>query len=175
MGHVTTVAIFAAALAGCRWDPHTPLTQAEQARIDASLLGVVPVVGHPVGADLGGEITYVGLDAGPVVPGGTLTLVHVFEVTGLVFDWDLFVHVDTDQGGRINADHVPVDGLLAPMLWKPGQIVRDEHRVVLPDELGRRVKVYVGFYRGDQRLVVRSGPQDGANRLLAAELPVTGP
>jgi hypothetical protein len=163
--------------AGCSIYDAPVLDGEERARVEANLLERVPPMRHEVGADLGGEVTYLGLDAHPlpVRPGGTLTLVHYFRVERLLFDWELFVHLDrTDGRGRINADHVPVDGLLPARRWRRGWIVRDEHTVDLPGTLREELVVYVGLYRGQERLEVREGPRDDGDRVRAAVLAVEG-
>jgi hypothetical protein len=170
--------VLALLLASCDWGVPADLTGEQEREVERNLLDSVPIPAYPVGADLGGEVTYLGLDASPVpvVPGARLVLVHYFRVADIVFDWDVFVHLV--HGGRsrlVNADHVPVGGLYPAWRWKKGQIVRDEQVVTLPADVEGSLKVYVGLFRGRERIEIRSGPGDRLSRVLAATLPVGEP
>ena len=70
----------------------------------------------------------------------------------------------------INGDHVPLDGRFPTPYWVPGYYITDEH-VVTPktgDQLSAPsgvYQIYMGFFAGDRRMKVVSGPQDGDNRV----------
>ena len=56
---------------------------------------------------------------------------------------------------------------------RDGQIIRDEHTIRLPPTWAHdKMKVYVGIWRGNERMPVLSGEKDPEGRLLAATIPV---
>lgn len=78
--------------------------------------------------------------------------------------WKVFVHIDA-PGQRIHADHDPVEGMFPTDNWKPGDLIRDDHRVVVKRTQGRgRHTFYVGLFRGSTRMAVTVGDKDRENR-----------
>ena len=109
----------------------------------------------PVNADLDGKVVYLGLDVD-----------HVADRAGQGRHADALLEggrVARRRAGRrsrtsrrpatrryINADHAPVKGKYPVSSWKAGEIIRDQHTVRLPRELG----VAVG--RGLRRALARA-------------------
>jgi hypothetical protein len=154
-----------------------PLTRAEKTRVKRNILTAPPAkLRYRVNADLEGKLVYLGLDApaGPVVPGKPFIVVHYWQVKQAVPGWKLFVHTNGPKRSDFrNFDHTPVHGLYPVSQWKPGEIVKDRHAIVLPKNTRYpTVDIYVGIWRGGRRLKVRSGKNDGQNRVLAARIPV---
>lgn len=78
--------------------------------------------------------------------------------------WKVFVHLDA-PGQRVHGDHDPVEGLFPTDNWKPGDLVQDEHRVVIKrTTAAARFTLYVGLYRGDTRMKITVGDKDNENR-----------
>jgi hypothetical protein len=132
-----------------------------------------------VNANLDDKIVYLGMDvsADEIKPGQTVTLTHYWKVNAHPGEgWKVFTHVNgPNQQGFLNFDHRPVRGKYPAAEWKAGEIIRDEHPVRLPESWPHdKMTVYVGLWRGQDRLKVKSGPQDGQNRVLAATLPIQG-
>jgi hypothetical protein len=130
-----------------------------------------------VNGDLDGKVIYLGMDASmnPVEPGRDLKLTHFWKVISPPGPgWRMFVHVNGPNGqGFINWDHHPVRGKYPVAQWKAGEIIRDEHTNRLPVTWPHdKVEVYVGLWRGAERMAIKSGPKDSGGRLLAASLPV---
>jgi hypothetical protein len=142
------------------------------------VLSSVPAVQHPVHAKFEDKIELVGYDldlAGRDYVGAG----QVFHVTwvwrvlqGNLGSYKIFVHVDA-ANQRINGDHEPVDGKYPVRLWDEGDVIVDRQEISVPatSRPGRYV-FYLGFYRGEDRLKVVEGPQDGANRVRAGEIEV---
>jgi len=154
-----------------------PLTQAEKVRVRKNILKAPPAkMRFRVNADLEGKVVYLGMDApaGPVVPGKPFTVVHYWQVNQAVGGWKLFVHTNGPKLSDFrNFDHRPVFGLYPVSEWKPGEIIKDRHAIVLPKTTRyKTVDIYVGIWRGGRRLKVRSGANDGKNRVLAARVAV---
>jgi hypothetical protein len=83
-----------------------------------------------------------------------------------------FLHVDT-EGQRINGDHDPVDGMYPVRLWNEGDIVVDRQRVSVPATTPPGTyTMYIGFFRGESRLKVLSGPKDDADRVQAGTIQI---
>jgi len=146
--------------------------------ISDNVLNATPTPRYVVNADLDGKLVYLGVDVDPpppLEPGKDVKLIHYWKYVASPGDgWKIFTHLEAPGGkGYVNLDHQPVHGKYPLSRWKVGQIVRDEQTVHVPavwpyDEL----RIYTGSWKGPERLPVKSGPQDGANRVLAAALPV---
>ena len=147
-----------------------------------NILATAPTPRFPSGAVLDngdkGQVTYLGadVDVTTVVPGQSFTLTHYFRVEKSVAEgWRLFVHLDGTPAKRahLNADHVPIGGKYPLGLWKAGEIIRDSHKVMVPPSWpADKVTIYVGLWKGQTRFAVKSGRQDGQNRVFSMELPV---
>lgn len=162
-------------VAGCvEQEPDRP-TEDDKRIIRQNILKKVPKLKHTVNADLEGKVTYLGLDVDKDViqPGEQFTLTHYWKVHKKVDGWRLFVHLNgPGKRGFINADHKPIGGRYPVSRWKPGQIIRDEHKVTLPgDYKDDKVMVFAGLWKGKLRMKIK-GPQDEENRILCATLPV---
>ena len=134
---------------------------------------------HPNDAVLEDKLEYLGVDVDTdtVTPGKAFTLTHYWKVLNPVGDdWKIFVHLETPDSKKnhLNADHVPIGGKYPVSLWKKGEIIRDIHRVSVPQSWpGNEVDIYVGAWKGPLRLKVTKGSQhDSENRVLAVKLPV---
>jgi hypothetical protein len=84
--------------------------------------------------------------------------------------YKVFVHID-GQGQRIHGDHEPINGQYPLKLWNAGDVIVDEQKFDVPASYRRgNYTIYMGFYSGDTRLTVESGPSDGANRATVGVL-----
>lgn len=147
--------------------------------VKENLLSAAPQPTHSVNADLDGKVIYVGLDVSPspIEPGKDFKLTHYWKVVSPPGEgWRTFTHMNgPNKQGYINADHGPVRGKYPVSQWKAGDIIRDEHSVRLPPTWQHdRVEVYVGIWRRNERLPVKTGQKDAEGRLLAAIITVKG-
>lgn len=164
---------------GCVEQQDDKPTAEDMAFVKQNLLPAAPTPKVVVNADLDGKLVYLGLDADPmpVELGKDVKLTHYWKVISAPGDgWRAFTHVSgPNNQGFLNFDHVPVRGKYAVSQWKAGDIIRDEHMVRLPVTWPlQTVEIYVGIWKGQQRLAVKSGTQDGKDRLRAAVLEVKG-
>jgi len=143
-----------------------------------NILTTAPTPKYPANADLDGKVVYLGLDVDhvPIEPGKDATLTHYWKVvspTGA--EWKTFTHLNAGGAKHfINADHAPVKGKYPVSAWKAGEIIRDQHTIRLPADWGAAsVEVYVGLWRGNTRMPIKSGPHDNEGRVLAAAIPVS--
>jgi Carbohydrate family 9 binding domain-like len=152
-------------------------TEEDMKAVKTNILTTAPSPQFAVNADLEGKVVYLGMDADPAtaVPGKELKLTHYWKMVASPGDgWRVFTHIEgPNHQNFINADHGPVGGKYAVNQWKPGEIIRDQHTITLPATWNHEsVMVYTGLWRGPTRLAVKSGPNDGANRVVAATIPV---
>jgi hypothetical protein len=162
---------------GCVEQERDKPTADDLASAKANLLTTPPSPRYPVNADLDGKVLFLGIDADPVPveAGKDLKLTQYFKVVAPPGDgWRTFTHLEgPGKQNYVNADHTPVEGKYPVSAWKAGDIVRDVHTVRVPDGWSfPALEVYVGLWRGAERLPVKSGPHDAEGRVLAASLPV---
>ena len=108
---------------------------------------------------------------GYVGPGQKFTIVWVYRVLqSNIGPYQAFLHVDA-EGQRINGDHDPVDGMYPVRLWTQGDVVVDRQVVEVPaTSPPSKYTMYAGFFRGESRLKVTRGPNDGADRVIVGEI-----
>ncbi|MES1157816.1 MAG: carbohydrate-binding family 9-like protein, partial [Haliangium ochraceum] len=155
-------------------------TEEDMKTVQASLLTAAPAPKFPINADLEGKVVYLGLDVDPPspLPGKEVKLTHYWKVVASPGEgWRVFTHIEgPNHQGFINADHGPVGGKYPVSQWKAGQIIRDEHTVTLPATFSHQsMIVFTGLWRGPARLAVKTGPSDGANRVIAATVAIQAP
>ena len=152
-------------------------TEDDMKAVRSNLLTTPPAPRFAVNADLDGKIVYLGMDVEPATaePGKDLRITHYWKMVASPGDgWKVFTHLEgPGHQSFINSDHGPVGGKYPVSQWKPGEIIRDQHTVAVPASWSHEsLLVYVGLWRGPTRLAVKSGPSDGADRVLAATVPV---
>ncbi len=154
-------------------------TAEDLAYVKQHLLSAAPAPQIVVNGDLDGKVVYLGLDAEPaqVEPGKDVKLTHYWKVISPPGEgWRTFTHVSgPNNQGYQNWDHHPIRGKYPVGQWKAGDIIRDEHTIRLPPTWPHsNVEIYVGIWKGNNRLAVKTGAQDGQNRLRVAVLEVKG-
>lgn len=156
---------------------------AEQAAFDRS--GLTDVIRdqvtprHPVRATLG-DVDILGADLPDhaLSRGARATFTVYFSPRApLDRDWQVFVHIDAKDGrSRLNGDHYPAGGRYRTTLWRAGEVIADRfERVITPNLPAGDYDVWVGFYRGDDRLPFRGGDRsvtDGDNRVRVGTIVV---
>jgi cellulose/xylan binding protein with CBM9 domain len=176
--HLSLVASAAAMLFGACVEQDDEKPNDEDMKVaKQNILATAPTPKYVVNADLDGKLVYLGLDVDPATPepGRDIKLTHYWKLVAPPGDgWKPFTHLEgPNHQSYINADHAPVKGKYPPSAWKAGEIIRDEHVVRLPANWSSdSVIVYTGFWRGDARLAVKSGPHDPKDRVIAATIPV---
>jgi hypothetical protein len=123
---------------------------------------------HVVEADFEGKVRLLGYDLPPQIARGQEFKIRLyFQVLQPIGgSYKVFLHFD-GPGTRFNGDHVPLEGRFPTPNWVPGYYITDEHQMS-PDRATQPsgfYHVYMGFFAGDTRLKVVSGPQDGENRV----------
>ncbi len=146
--------------------------------IAAAILGADPKPLYDVGANYDGRIELVGYDLelpsdGSVGAGQGFEIIWYWRVIGEApAGYQVFVHID-GFGLRLNGDHVPVGGRYPTKLWDEGDLIADSQELTVPANF--RVgdyAIYVGLFSGSKRLELKSGANDGENRLNVGTLRV---
>ena len=132
---------------------------------------------HVVNATLGGiKILGADLPKRALSRGERLPVTLYFEVVEAVeADWQVFVHVDAKDGRyRLNGDHYPAGGRYRTGLWQVGEHIADRfERAVTGAMPAGEYDVWIGFYRGQERLPFRGGDRsatDGENRVRVGSI-----
>ncbi len=94
--------------------------------------------------------------------------------------WLLFTHTKDEGSGKMgNLDYVgPLreqrknnHQVLGPERWEKGKVYVDEQTYKVPDDVtGAEVTVIVGIWKGDARLRIVSGPNDGDNSAIVGKI-----
>jgi hypothetical protein len=149
-----------------------------QSFIASAVLKDAPEAQHPVGASYEDRIELRGYDL--ELPGGDsvgagqrFKVTWYWRVVGKVpAGYQVFVHVD-GHGLRLNGDHVPVSGRYPTTLWDIGDLIVDTQELTIPASYPvGDYSIYVGFFSADKRLEVKSGLDDGDDRVNAGTLRV---
>ncbi|EYF08930.1 glycosyltransferase family 39 protein [Chondromyces apiculatus] len=135
---------------------------------------------HPVRARFEDQLELIGWevtdDEGRVVDGVVPQRPHHLRTYFRVLKpvggtWKMFVHIDGAQR-RYNGDHPVLGGRYPMNLWQVGDIVVDDHEVVLePNFTTGEYTLYLGFFSGDNRFRVTEGPNH-ENRVIAGSVRV---
>jgi hypothetical protein len=137
-----------------------------QRRLDANMEDKLEVIGIDM-LDERGRL------AESIAAGRTYHLKTYYRVLAPVTtEWEAFIHID-GYHRRHNGDHKPMNGKYPMSLWLPGDLLVDDHEFKLePNFTPGTYTIYFGLFVGDTRLKVKSGPNDGDNRINGGALRV---
>ncbi|WP_437586649.1 glycosyltransferase family 39 protein [Sorangium sp. So ce1000] len=95
-----------------------------------------------------------------VVPQKSYHLRTYFRVhRPITGNWKMFVHIDGFQR-RYNGDHPVLEGRYPLSLWQPGDVVVDDHELLLePNFTPGDYTLYFGLFAGETRFHVTRGPE----------------
>jgi hypothetical protein len=175
--------LFAAALlpAACVGGK-TQISSEDKERLKAYILDAVPPDAKKTDINFENKVRLVGYkaDPEPAAPGTSVKLTYYWRCDEPLEDgWRLFTHVQHEGFDRHEGlDNVgPLRELkgnaqaLGPDRWERGKIYADEQSFTMPAELrGPDSIVYVGIFKGDARLRILSGPNDGENRAIVTKI-----
>ena len=168
--------LLASLVAACTGDVQ-PLTPAQREVVAAYVSKVAPSPQHALNLDFEGKIKLLGydLDRERWLPGETMRVTwywHAIESPG--DGWKLFTHIDDVENER----SLKQDGkgtlrwLFGPDRWQPGTYIQDPQDLHLPEDwAGSSARLYVGVWRGEERLGMEEGTPDAQGRVLAATVP----
>ncbi len=113
-------------------------------------------------------------------PGADVKITYWWRVDDTIEDgWQLFTHVRDDAADR--TDNLDMNGplrelrnnkqLLGPDRWEKGKVYVDEQTYKIPaDVKGPEITIMVGIWKGDARLRIISGANDGDNRAIVGKI-----
>ena len=158
------------------------LSAEDKERLKAQILDAVPADAKKVDINFENKVHVVGYKAEPeLAPAGTkVKRHHYWRCDDPVEEgWQLFTHVQHE--GYDKPENLDANGplrelkgnhqVLGPDRWERGKIYADEQTFTMPADLrGPDTMVYVGIWKGDARLRIISGPNDGDNRAIIAKI-----
>jgi 4-amino-4-deoxy-L-arabinose transferase-like glycosyltransferase len=149
--------------------------------LSAMVLSAMPKPQRPLDANMDDKLTVIGIDlldergklVDSIAPGKTYHMKTYYKVLAPVTtEWEGFIHIDGFHR-RHNGDHKPMNGKYPMSLWLPGDLLVDDHEFKLePNFTPGTYTIYFGLFAGDTRLKVKSGPNDGDNRINGGPLKV---
>jgi len=150
--------------------------RADQSFLSKFVKTDVPKIQHKVEANFEDKILLLGYDL-KLPHGDYVGAGESFELTmywkalrSVPGNFRIFLHIDASEL-RIHGDHDPVDGKYPVRLWNAGDIIVDRQKLDVPPNYDSGpYTIFVGFYSGETRLTIKSGPKDDANRANAGVL-----
>ena len=151
-------------------------------RLKAYILEAVPPDAKKVDINFENKVHVVGYKVVPeLAPAGTkVTVTTYWRCDDPVEEgWQLFTHVQHE--GYEKPENLDANGplrelkgnhqVLGPDRWERGKIYADEQSFTMPADLrGPDTMFYVGIWKGDARLRIINGPNDGDNRAIIAKI-----
>jgi hypothetical protein len=160
------------------------LSAEDKEKLKAYILDAPPAnIAHPLDVNFENKIHLIGYKFDPETAkaGQESKLTYYWRCDDALEDgWLLFTHTKDDGSGKMgNLDYVgPLRDqrngshqVLGPERWEKGKIYVDEQTYKVPDDVtGSTVSIMVGIWKGDARLRVISGPNDGDNSAIVGKL-----
>lgn len=154
----------------------------DRERLKAQILEGVPADAKKVDVNFENKVHLVGYKVEPQLapPGTPVKITYYWRCDDPVEEgWQLFTHIQHE--GYDKPENLDANGplrelkgnhqVLGPDRWERGKFYADEQTFTMPADLrGPDTMVYVGIWKGDARLRVISGPNDGDNRAIVAKI-----
>jgi 4-amino-4-deoxy-L-arabinose transferase-like glycosyltransferase len=137
------------------------------------ILSAPPVPQHAIDVNLEDKLEIIGFDllddrgfVQAISPGKKYRMRTYYKVLApITTEWESFIHIDGYKR-RHNGDHKLLEGKYPMALWQAGDLLADEYEFTLePNFSPGQYTLYFGLFLGDSRMKVKSGPQDGENRI----------
>ena len=145
------------------------------------VLARAPRPQRPLHVNMDDKLEVIGIDlvdergrlVDAVSPGRAYRFKTYYKVLAPVgTEWEGFIHID-GYHRRHNGDHKVTNSKYPMSLWLPGDIILDDHEFKLePNFSPGNYSIFFGLFTGDTRLKIKSGPNDGDNRIDAGPLRV---
>ncbi|HRQ36800.1 MAG TPA: glycosyltransferase family 39 protein [Chloroflexota bacterium] len=159
------------------------VTLPEEITVEAwPLVTELPTVAQPVNAQFGdpalARLAGVTWETTTLTPGSPLTLTLAWQTESLFpANYAVFLHL-TDESGQLVAqqDAFPLQGARPTTSWRPGEVLSDEHTLMLPPDLPPgNYTLWLGLYNPDtgERLpVMMNGELQADGRLRLGTIDV---
>lgn len=159
------------------------LSSEDKERLKANVLESPPAdLQHPLDVNFENKAHLIGYKFEPETarPGQETKLTYYWRCDDSIEDgWLLFTHTKDEVSGKMgNLDYVgPIreeknggHQVLGPERWDKGKIYVDQQTYKVPDDVQGDVGIYVGIWKGDARLRIISGPNDGDNSAIVGKI-----
>jgi hypothetical protein len=159
------------------------LSSEDKERLKPFILEAVPAeMQHKLDVNFENKVHLVGYEFSPEQskPGGEVKLKYYWRCDDPVEDgWMLFTHTKDEGSGKMgNLDFVgPLREqknnrqILGPDRWERGKVYVDEQTYKVPEDVtGGEVTIFTGVWKGDARLRIISGPNDGDNSAIVGKI-----
>ncbi len=169
-------------LAGCVGG-NKGLSSEDKDRLKPYVLDAVPAdLPHKLDVNFENKVHLVGYKFEPesAKPGDDVKLTYYWRCDDtLESGWLLFTHTKDEGNGKLgNLDfNGPIreekngDQILGPDHWERGKVYVDEQTYKIPaDVTGSEVTILTGVWKGDARLRIISGPNDGDNCAIVGKV-----
>lgn len=179
---VLLAAVLSLAPLACVGGGKAQISAEDRERLKAYVLDAVPADAKKVDVNFENHVHLVGYKVSPeqAGPGAKVKVTYFWRCDEPLDEgWQLFTHVqhegyDHHEGLDSNGPLREPRGssqVLGPDKWERGKVYADEQTFAMPAEIkGPDSIVYVGIYKGQQRLRTLSGPNDGDNRAIAVRI-----
>jgi hypothetical protein len=159
------------------------LSAEDKEKLKAYVLDAPPAnIPHKLDVNFENKVHLIGYKFEPETarPGQETKLTYYWRCDDTVDDgWLLFTHTKDEGNGKMgNLDFVgPIreskgsHQAMGPDRWEKGKVYVDEQTYKVPDDIsGSEVTVFVGIWKGDARLRIISGPNDGDNSAIVGKI-----
>jgi hypothetical protein len=157
-------------------------SSSDKERLKAYILDAPPADARKLDVNFENKVHLVGYKFDPELarPGEDVKLTYYWRCDDTVDDgWLLFTHTKDEGSGKLG--NLDFDGpireqrnghqVLGPDHWERGKIYVDEQHYKVPaDVVGAEVTIFVGVWKGDARLRILSGPNDGDNSAIVGKV-----
>jgi hypothetical protein len=160
------------------------LSSEDKDKLKAYVLDAPPAdIQHRIDVNFENKIHLIGykLDTDSAKPGQEVKITYYWRCDDPLDEgWLLFTHTKDEGSGKMgNLDYAgPLreerngsHQVLGPERWEKGKIYVDEQTYKIPDDVtGSEITVYTGIWKGDARLRIISGPNDGDNSAIVGKI-----
>jgi hypothetical protein len=177
MRNAVLLAVLLVATASCV-QKSKRLSKSEREAAGEIVMKAAPKPSHPLDIRFEDKVRLLGYDVSDaqIREGQPFTVTWYWQVDKPLGEgWKVFTHlVDADKKSRMNLDAIrPVRELYPEPSWKAGEFIRDKQEITIaPDWRSPTASFYLGFWKGNTRLEIVTGPHDAEKRALALTLPV---
>jgi hypothetical protein len=159
------------------------VTSEDKDRLKPYILDQAPSdIPHKIDVNLENKIHLIGYKFDPEVakPGTEVKLTYWWRCDDTVDEgWQLFTHIREESSDK--SDNIDGVGplrenknnrqLMGPDRWQKGKVYVDEQEYKIPDWVkGPDLTVLTGIWKGESRLRIISGPNDGDNRAIVGKI-----
>jgi hypothetical protein len=159
------------------------LSSEDKERLKPYILDAAPAnMAHKLDVNFENKVHLIGYSFSPeqAKPGSEVKLTYYWRCDDTLDDgWLLFTHTKDEGSGKMgNLDFVgPLreqkngHQILGPERWERGKVYVDEQTYKVPEDVtGSEVTIFTGVWKGDARLRIISGPNDGDNSAIVGKI-----